>query len=218
MITDISALKAHTIRMGEKLPALESEIVLKSPGIGQSDCARLKSSILNLPESYLKCVQSLNVNGVLIGYFHLWPRGTKNVDLVDGLVKINSPENNPLWNFLKESGLFEVAAWEAEPICVASNKSTYEEGTILKISIAQPFPKVELLAQNFEAFLLIAGNLDAIRDEYSRSGNMGEARAKFDLCLTRFGLPNEALATWKNIGSVVLSDSVGHPVWRRLNR
>ena len=106
---------------------------------------------------------------------------------------------------MSENGLYEVATWEAEPICVATNKSSHKEGSVLKISIAQPSPKEDLLAPNFETFLLIAGNLDAIRDEYSRTENIVEARAEFELCLTHYELPNEALTAWKNISSVVLS-------------
>ena len=78
-------------------------------------------------------------------------------------------------------------------------KITYEEGAILKASIAQPFPKESLLAQNFETFLLIAGNLDAIRDEYSRTGNREHANAKLELYFAHFALPVAAITAWKSI-------------------
>jgi hypothetical protein len=191
--------------MGEKLPALKNEIVLKSPGISQSDYARLTSSLPNLPESYLKCIQSVDVKGVSIGYFRLWPRAVKADNLVEGLVKMNAPEKNPLWHFLREKGFYEVAAWEAEPICVATKKSSQEEGSVLKISIAQPSLKENLLAPNFETFLLIAGNLDAIRGKHSKTGDRASASAEFEDCLVYFALPGEAVIAWKGISGVVFS-------------
>ena len=204
MITNLASLKNHTCRMGEKFRALRDEIVLKSPGLSQSDCTRLIDVLPNLPESYLKCVQMVSVRGVSIGYFRLWPRAAKADDLVESLVKVNSPGKNPLWGFEQEKGLYEVAAWEAEPVCVAIKNSPYEEGSVLKISISQQTPKEFLLANTFETLLLVAANLDAIRDKHSKSEDSASANAEFELCLHHFALPAVAVAAWKGISAIVL--------------
>ena len=120
MLDNLIALKNYTRRMGEKLPALKNEIVLKSPGISQSDCARLKDALPNLPDSYLRCIQLLDAKGVFMGYFRLWPMAAQAADMVESLVQINRPGQNPFFNTLRELNLYEVAAWEAEPIWVAS--------------------------------------------------------------------------------------------------
>ena len=205
MINDLNALTEYTINRGEKTPRLKGQIVLSSPGCDQDSIAKIKNALPNMAESYLSCAQAFNLNGICLGFFQLSPPGSKKLNFVERLVQINTPEKNPFWIFMSENGLYEVATWEAEPICVATNKSSHKEGSVLKISIAQPSPKEDLLAPNFETFLLIAGNLDAIRDEYSRTENIVEARAEFELCLTHYELPNEALTAWKNISSVVLS-------------
>ena len=206
MLENLNDLKDYTRQVGDMLPDLKSEIVLKSPGISQSDATRLKSALPDLPDSYLKCIQLLDVQGISIGYFRLWPSAARTSALVESLIQINRPEQNPRSSFFQKSNLYEVAAWEAEPICVASNNSPHAAGAVFKISIVHPSPKVELLANNFETFLLLAGNLDAICHEYSQTENSESANAKFEHCLAHFALPAEAIATWKDISDVVLSD------------
>jgi len=143
--------------------------------------------------------------GVSIGYFRLWPRTTKAFDLVECIVQINTSERNPFLPALREKGLCEVAAWEAEPICVATKKSAYLEGTVVKISRAQASVKGVFLANNFETFLLIAGNLDSIRDKHSNTGDTISALAEFERCLDYFALSPEGISAWKSISEVVLS-------------
>ena len=204
MIDSLNALKEYTKEIGEKNPALKNEIVLKSPGINQNSYLIIKNSLPDFPESYLSCIQILDLNRISIGYFRLWPRATKTAGLVESLLQINLSERNPFLSFLREKRLYEVAAWEAEPICVAANTSNYKEGTVLKLSMNQSPPKEAVMAGNFETFLIIAGNLDAIRANQSFGDNGTSARAEFERCLAHFALSDEAITTWRCISEVLL--------------
>ena len=205
MINNINALKEYTVYRGEKSPRLKDKIVLKSPGCDLSGIAKIKKAFPDMPENYLTCAQTLNLSGIAIGYFQLSPPGSTKIGFIERLLQINNSEINPLWNFMSGKGLYEIAAWEAEPICVATNKSPYQEGAVLMISTVQPIPKESLHTDNFESFLLIAGNLDAIRDRHFKAGDKTSANIEFEQCLARFSLPTEALNTWKQISKVVLS-------------
>jgi hypothetical protein len=205
MITDLVALREYTERKAARLPALRSKIILKTPGIDQHEYARIKHALRHLPKTYGECIRQLNLHGISIGYFRLWPDVVRKANLVDSIVEINSTVKNPFLGFLRENGLYEVAAWEAEPICLASKQSSYTEGSTLKMSLVRPSPQLELLANSFEVFLLIAGNLDAIRSKYSKTGESAAAIAEFEDCVAHFAIPPEAVATWRAISEVVLS-------------
>jgi hypothetical protein len=205
MIINLSELQDYTRRLAVKFPALKDEILLRSPGCTGVECGRLKDSLPDLPGSYIECVQKFDLLGVAIGYFQLSTGRFTGYSFVDGLISTNSLDKNPLLPFLRSNGLYEVGAYEADPICVSTRKSRYAEGMVLRLSPPELISRIMPLADNFEEFMLLVGNLDAIREKYSKSMNGINAVEEFIGILRNMQVSGEALASWRIISEVVLS-------------
>src|SRR5271166_6276642 len=97
MITDLNALKLYTVRRAELTPRLKHRVVLQSPGCDSASIIKLTAALPNIPISYLKCAQALNLNGISLGYFQLTPHGSPRHGFVEALIHVNSPGHNPFW-------------------------------------------------------------------------------------------------------------------------
>jgi hypothetical protein len=208
VLLTLSDLQNYTRELAQKIPALREEIILESPGCSVSECERAKENLPEISDNYLSCIQRLDLKGKAIGLFRLSPgtRRRQGRNLVDDLLETNTSDSNPLKSLLQRDSLTQVAAWEADPICVAGTGSAYAEGKVLLVDnfSTKPGFEVKPLADSFETLLLLAGNLDAIRDKYSGTGNSAAALQEFNTCLREFGVRNEATPSWKMISELVL--------------
>jgi hypothetical protein len=122
------------------------------------------------------------------------------------LIEANVSARNRFLPFVLENGMYLVAAHEAEPICVARSGPQHAGGEVFRISIVNPVLEPEFLADTFETFLLLVGNLDSLRDRYVDAGEGELAIQEFMALLPHFRVPERATVTWRSICEEALSD------------
>ena len=205
MIRTLDDLIAYTQQLADNLPELRDSIVIKRPGCSPDAIVRLKAALAGIPQSYLDVVSAIDLNGIAIGYFQLSPGSGK--DFVDKLVRCNTATANPAADRFHSDGVYQVASWEADPIGVAYHAGPFGVGQVVKYNVANPKQKPNLLADNFEHFLLLAVNLDAIRDKYADSDDPSQAIAEFQRCRDEIlsGADSQIASSWGLLSEVVLS-------------
>jgi len=106
----------------------------------------------------------------------------------------------------RQHGAYQVASWEADPICVAHTEGTFKIGQVVKYNTADPRARPAVLADSFEQFLLIAANLDEIRGRHANAGEPTRALREFREYLTPLvaGRQDDMESTWTQIAGVVL--------------
>lgn len=203
MLKDIRDLQLYMCRSRNEIAAIRERRLLCSPGCSEAECARLDEVLPGLPGSYVRCIRAFDLRLFEIGYFLMRPRFGKG-GIVEKLILTNTSESNPMLPFLRSYGLYEVAAWEADPVCVATDKSPFADGAVLWVTLPEPRSQISPLASNFELFMIIAGNLDLVRDRNSRAIDNSAAHVEFREALRGLNVSgNEAIA-WGKIAEVVL--------------
>lgn len=206
MIANIQELAEFTRRLGDKIPHLRDGIALKQPGYSQEAINGTAAKFPEMPESYWSLVRTLKLDGVAIGFFQLSPQAYEGVNLLEKLSRCNT-STNPFHNTNQHYGLYQVASWEADPICVAFRDGPFKKGQIVKYNVGNPNALPDVLADSFEQFLLLAGNLDAVRDAYSEADNPSQGLNEFKGCFEKL-LPasqQQTIKVWEAIAGVVLS-------------
>jgi hypothetical protein len=205
VITSIDELAAFTRTLADKLPELRDSIVLQQPGYPQDALDFLSSELPGIPQSYLSVVKSFRLDGIAIGYFQLSPQSFDGNNLIEKLIACNKSGANPFAERHQQHGVYQVASWEADPICVVYKDGPYKKGQIVKYSVENPTARPIVLADTFEQFLVLAGNLDAIRDSYSESDDSSVGLSEFRMCLAQLASQNkEIIPAWEAIASIVL--------------
>jgi hypothetical protein len=206
MIANIDELISYTQKLGDALPELRDSIVLQKPGCSAKITDNLKRVLPGIPESYVTVIKEVELNGVAIGYFHLSPSPYSGHNVAEKVISCNDSAQNPLVGTHRKHGLYQVGSWEADPICVAFENGSFLMGQIVKYNIANPVEMPVVLAEDFVTFLLLAGNLDAIRDKYSEATNTTESLNEFKQCVGHFLTTNggNTPALWETIARIVL--------------
>lgn len=199
MINNLKELQSFTEKLSRELPALTEDTLLVSPGFTKEQCAKLKESLPEIPDSYLECLKKFKLKGVSLSYFSLWPtwRG-KTIDTIDEIIQVNTSEKNPLIELLRKQNLFEVATFEGDTICVSSEDSM-EPGYVFWIDNCSSGPEIEIykLCDSFEKFLLCAGNLQEMGIKYGDEDNNSEAaKREFLVILEVLKLCEEEIKSW----------------------
>jgi hypothetical protein len=198
MITTLSQLAAHAKRMAEEFPQDAAEIALCAPGLSDLERVCLQRALTRLPATYLDCATEFQLRGVRSGYFALWPEAFDSGDLTKTLLRANSPEN-PFYAQLTSIGCLQVASWEASPIAVGGIGSS-REAQVLLFSVATREGSPVVLAQDFEKFMLLVGNLDEAANDLQGT----EALEAFRLRVLALTSSDSIWAGWKLIAETVL--------------
>ena len=112
-----------------------------------------------LPVSYVRQATMLNLYGVSIGFFALWPTFDRKSNLVDALTVANLANDEVVRN-IRSREMLIVGRQEANWICIDVN------GLVFRIDITScPEPTFSLIARDFEVFLLLIGNLHEISEQ-----------------------------------------------------
>lgn len=122
------------------------------------------------PKSYIVCLKKYNIFNVDVGYFDLTPLSSGSANIIESLIRAQSPEESFLpRKILDPLDLYWIGNNNNDTIYVAGKNSPYEEGEIIDIHefIFNAEEKdydnyIMPLATNFEQFLIIAGNLNDI--------------------------------------------------------
>jgi len=205
MIADMNALLDYTRKRGEKRPALKDRIVLERPGCSAIEAALIMVKLPSMPNCYIDIVRDVHLDGKSIGYFQLSP-GSGN-QLVDKLVQCNSESVTPMAKRFKVDGVYGVASWEADPIGIVFKPIPFTVGQVVRYNSGNPQKNAAVLANDFLQFLLIAGNLDAIRDKYVDVNDVNAATKEFNECLRLLNISCHPgmLSEWTAIAHVVFS-------------
>ena len=202
MIRNLDDLIGYTRKLGDKLPALRDSIVLERPGCTLEVANEIGEALPGIPESYLDVAKAIRLVGIAIGYFQLAPNSYNGTDLLEKLVDCNS--TTAMRSRFDDDGVFQVASWEADPIAVVHRSGRHAVGEVLKYNAGNPEQDAAALANSFEQFLLLAGNLDAVRDKYADVDDPSEGIPEFEACLGEIASGRDVSA-WKIIAEVVLS-------------
>jgi len=204
MIGNLDELVAYAERTANALPELSEEIRILRPGCPPDLIATLRETLPGLPESYLSVLEAIAIDGIAIGYFQLTPSSSQATNLADKLRGFNDPTLTPMAEHYRRHGVYQVASWEADPICVAHSDGTVKIGQVVKYNAADPTTAPVVLADGFEQFLIIAANLDDIRSKYG--GEPARALDAFKTYLSPMvaGRQDDMESTWTDIATVVL--------------
>ncbi|WP_221274641.1 hypothetical protein [Thaumasiovibrio subtropicus] len=194
MINNIDELKLYTDVEAAKFPTIASHIRLGSSNYSEEQIAELSRRIPELPLCYIRVVRQVELTGVSIGQFALWPVTYGSGDLLTCLTKANESCSNPFLGFYSNNYLVEVACCEANTVCIGSAAGR-NEGQVFLVDISSgPNPVFLKLAENFEQFLILAGNLHDISMSYQENENSG--LIEFSSRLEKFELDSSSVSTW----------------------
>jgi hypothetical protein len=194
MITNLNDLVAYTNGLAQKVPKIVDEVAIKSEGISENALVALAQRVA-LPPMYLRCIHDVGVFGVSLGYFALWPTFNRNGDLVESLLKANSGHASGEMA-AREAGLLIVGRQEANLICVGSKDGEQSDVVFLLDVMSSSTVEMINIAQNFEIFLLLAGNLHAL--SFSQGESPSDAVAEMIQCCTHFNCTDEQSRFWQD--------------------
>ena len=206
MIRSLEDLQQFTATLAQKFPALAQRTLLRSPGCNEREISELLAFERNLPRNYMDCVRRLHLKGFsLSGSFCLWPGGAVATGtFVEGFRAANSAGYTHQAEF-RRMGLLRVASWNDEPICVAKDGCTsFAPDSILRFEDSDQLERSVVLSQDFEHFLVAAGNVAEIH--IAEKDLAGEDRV--DLLLGRLpeiGLQPREVEAWRIVAETVFS-------------
>ena len=203
MIRNLDELIRYSEQVANSLPLIANKVRIVRIGSQPGIIATLTQVLPRLPESYLSVVESIAIDGISIGYFELTPSASHTMSLVEKLQIYNDPTFTPMFEYYQKHGVYQVASWEADPICIVHTDGKFKVGQVVKYNIDTPALAPMVLADNFEQLMLIAGNLQEISDkcdEFEKALN--EFKTYLDSLLD--GCRNEMELAWTRIANVVL--------------
>jgi len=207
MINNIKELQDYIIEQGRRFYSKFSDPLHKDTfDISSSGCTRerinlLKEKIPNIPESYIKCLEKLNLNGVSVGWFQVSPSGKKNpIDTVDSILKAYEEPFFPQ-EFLNKHHMYEVGFNDTDFVYVTAGTDRFKNGEILYVEEGDPFEpedsQIHPLAENFEQFLILAGNANQLaREIKDDESNRKEKEEEFIKCMEILKVPQKYHKIW----------------------
>ena len=199
MIETLSDVVELSQREATAFPAIAGRIRLQAPGLSDSELDALSRHIPGMSPTYIEVIRSIQVDGKAIGYFQLYPSAPISLSLVDKLAEANSV-SNPLAASHQKLGLFDVAAYDADPICVAGACSRFPAGMIVKYSTAGSTEGYHQLARSFAEFVVLAANIQDLVLEK----DMDNPVAKFGDRLVKLGVPASFHEAWIQMAEIAL--------------
>ncbi len=204
MINTLIELTERSEIVGDSTPAIRDQVVIRRPGCSRDEIREIARSLPRVPDSYLSVAAEIHLNNATIGYFCLSPGGPPEQGLLEKLIDSNDPTRFDFAERCVADGVYHVASWEADPIAVAHSDTIFSRGQTVMYHVADPSSPASVLADCFEQFLLIAGNLDEIRALHSHHEPAEQAREEFIAYLVANRLGEETQRTWRGIANVVL--------------
>jgi len=201
MITTLDALIAFTQRRAE----LPYRVALAQPGCAAEAMTQLAKRLPRMPNSYLSVIRAIALDHVAIGYFWLSPEAFPGHDLAERLIACNDPARNPLVDIFCRHGVYQVASWEADPIGVVYSEGLFKAGQTVLYNSGNFEETPEVIGKTFDQFLLLVGNLYAVRDTYGKTGS-SQAFTAFEACLNQLVSPehDNIRRAWNRIAEEVL--------------
>lgn len=193
MIKSLNDLVAYTNRLANRIPQIADEVAVKPQGLSKDALDTLARS-LALPSMYIRCIQEVGVFGVSLGYFALWPTFNRSGDMVESLLSANSGSTAGEVA-AREAHLLVVGRQEANPVCVGSALSNRPDVVVLLDVMSSPIVESANISENFEVFLLLAGNLHEI--SFSHEESASNALDAINRCCAYFNCTDEQSDFWR---------------------
>jgi hypothetical protein len=199
MFTKINDVEQYTFELGQRVPSLAQEVIIRRPGLSAVQVTRLDP--LWLPPIYKQCIQNLDLHNRTIGYFSLSPEQTFGMDLIETLLSANASTQIGMREVRDEQLVF-VAEQEANLICVGSAVSNYPD-VVFALDIMRSSGVVkERVARSFEVFLILAANLHRLSREDSIV--MDDAKNQMRKCCAYLDCNAEETGYWATaLGAVM---------------
>ncbi len=159
-IATLDDLIDYCEKEAEKLPDCVDEVLLKRAGLPWPRVAAV-SRVHALPEVYESVIRTLDIFGVSIGYFALWPCSSRDRDLADAILESNE-DTAPPTLVARQRGLIIVGADEADLVAVGTRDSDTPDKVFRIEFCTAPGVRVSEVAPNFLVFMMLAGNLHAL--------------------------------------------------------
>ena len=200
MINCISDLQKYLIDLSYKFggPREASDLILSTPGCSKEEIKELKSVFPGIPESYIKLLEAVNLNGISIGWLRVSPFSFNPEGMVANLIEGN--EEGVLFSeYASQYHLYSVATTDGFGIFVATASSPFKEGEIILIDESiyadrdNPEKWIHKLAKDFEQFLIIAGNINQIHRTIK---NEDEREQELSNRLKKLGIAEEYQQAW----------------------
>ena len=197
MIDSLNELAEHTRQVAERFPRLAKRVVLRPSSVTPEELTRLRTSWGGLPESYCRCLQTLDLTGIAVGFFEVSPMIQSGETIVDALVRVK--EESPSENALQ--GLVVVGAYEGDPLLLAVQDGEHA-GEVLRQDLGSAArPRLTRVANTFEQLLIGAGRLDQMVND----GVEGWLPVEdFLEALAPFQLDDEQLENWRFFAETAL--------------
>ena len=91
MINDVEQIQSLLLEESKQFddPIAKRRFFMTSPGCSHKRIIELKKVLPGIPDSYTKWIESINLNGVSLGYFELSPSAANSTDIVENLIDAN---------------------------------------------------------------------------------------------------------------------------------
>lgn len=202
MIFTLNDLIAYTHTQASVAPAtVADELRITRPGCTENELRCLSKALPGIPESYLSVIGSMNINGVVIGYFELTPGRGVTINIVEKLSRFNDMSHGLPNISTHRDGAYLIAKLEADPIGIIYRANRFEVGQVVLYEHDRPEALPGVLADSFEQFLLIAGNLDEILGSRESPDDWDVVYKRFGEYLEPFiaGRRDNMAATWARV-------------------
>ena len=208
MITSVKDLQNSLLEKSKKFddPMFKRDFLMTSPGCPTERIEELKGVLPGLPDSYIKWVSRVNLNGISVGYFGISPCSNYKGDMVESLIKGNEDSMYSPVNELYK--LYSIGTRDGFEVSIATKNSPgFQEGEIILIDeemlsdIHNPRKgDIAKLAKDFEQFLIAAGNLNQIHREIrDDNSNWEEKKQEFIERLKILGVSEEYHSAWFSV-------------------
>lgn len=204
MIKDIDALVAYTRRKSESLASLaklNKRLSITRPGCTPEVIRELRRLFPGLPATYFHIVKAVDLEGVSLGGFELTPFWSPGMSLVQCITLANDVSCCGMARQNAEYGTYAVAALEADMVSVVFRADFFKIGQVVLYEHDHPKSQPGVLADSFEQFLLIAGNLDEILGSRESPDDWDVVYRRFGEYLEPFiaGRRDNMAATWARV-------------------
>lgn len=203
MLTSLDDLVVYTNYLGSKYPIISEEKVLSRPGCSKDIANDILDSFPGISDLYVEIVSEINVFGVSIGSFVLSPQSFDGANICEKLIDCNT--NSGMSQYFARDKVYQIGSFEADPVAIAATSSKYVEGSVVLYDLGNPVEEPKEIALDYKQFLLLAGNVDQLRDGSSDKDDKQKAFQDLEFVLDKFGLSEASKSEWRQIAEIEFS-------------
>ena len=191
MIETLHDLTSYTAALAARVPGIAERVKIESPGLSVEAVSSL--SALGLPPAYARCLVALDLFGVAVGHFAMWPGSVSAGSMPAALLGVNQGDQEHVQE-ARKGKLLVVAQEEANLVCVGQSDAEVPDTVYLLDVMRSSSVHRYCIADDFEKFLLLAGNLHEIGREF-HDDTVGGIAKMVDCC-HHFGCAVGQIVFW----------------------